>query len=121
MSTANRIVHPLPEPGGGRVGGGLSVRAAHGGVVGGDHHQPVPGGRPCAEFEHDDPARLDAALHERVARLLGRAHRARDPAGEVDRDDVVAALEQRLVDGEEVADRRLRRARQVAAALAGTS
>ena len=39
-------------------------------------------------------------------------HGAGDAAREVDREDVVAGLEQRLVDREEVADRRLRRARQ---------
>ena len=43
----------------------------------------------------------------------GGADGARHAAREVDRDDLVAGVEQRLVDLEEVADRRLRRGRQL--------
>ena len=52
------------------------------------------------------------ALVEQRLGLRGRADGAGDAAGEVDRDDVVAGRQQRLVDGEEVADRRLRGRRQ---------
>src|SRR3954454_6864945 len=65
---------------------------------------------PCARgggVEDDDPVGVDAALDELVARLLRRGERAGDAGAQVDRDDVAAGLEQRLVDREEVADRRL--------------
>ena len=54
-----------------------------------------------------------ARVAELLAGLLGRADGARHAAREVDRDDVVAGVEQRLIDREEVADRRLRGRRQV--------
>ena len=75
------------------------------------HAEPRAGG---GGVEHDQPRRVDPALHELVARLLGGRERARDAGGEVDREDVRAVVEQRLVDGEEVADRRLRGARHLA-------
>ena len=46
-------------------------------------------------------------LAELLARLLCGGHRAGHSAGEVDRDDLVALLEQRPVDRQEVADRGL--------------
>ena len=59
---------------------------------------------------------LDRAAARRARRARprpgARTRGAGDAAGEVDRDDVVAGLEQRLVDREEVADRRLRGRRQ---------
>ena len=78
----------------------------------------VPGARRRARGQHDESLaaagaqrvdHVDAArqLAEMVARLLGRAHGARHPAGEMDRDDLVAGVDERLVDGEEVADRGL--------------
>ena len=73
---------------------------------------PWPGGAGVG-VQDLDPLRRDAALDQRVARLPGRLHGARDAAREVDREHVVARLQQRLVDGQEVADRGLRRARQV--------
>jgi len=50
---------------------------------------------------------------ESLACLLGGVHGAGHPAGEMDRDDVVAGREDRLVYLEEVADRRLRRRGEV--------
>ena len=50
---------------------------------------------------------------ELFTRLRGGAHRARHAAGKMDRDDLVPLVEQRLVDGEEVADRGLGCGRQV--------
>ena len=68
----------------------------------GDGHEAVPGAA-GQRVDHDHPLGRHPALDQQVARLLGRAHRAGDAAAEVDREDVVAALDQRLVDGEEVA------------------
>ena len=47
--------------------------------------------RPSRESKTTIRSRVHAALDELVARLLGRAHRARDPAGQVDRHDVAPA------------------------------
>ena len=68
--------------------------------------------RAAARVEHRD-AFAQAALGELLARLQRGVVRARHRAREVDRDDVAAGVEQRLVGGEEVADRRLRRRRHV--------
>jgi hypothetical protein len=62
---------------------------------------------PRAAVEDRDPLPALALGYETVARLAGGLDRPRDPAGEVDRDDVLARFEQWLVDRDEVADRRL--------------
>ncbi len=54
-----------------------------------------------------------ATLVEQRLGLRGGPDGAGDATREVDRDDVVAGSQQRLVGGEEVADRRLRGGRQV--------
>ena len=93
------------------------ARCGHGGAVGSvarrrggrEHHQTLAAaGGPGVDHVH-----ALGPVAELLAGLLGRADGARHPAGEVDRDDVVAGVEQRLVDREEVADRRLRGGRQV--------
>src|SRR5215217_6878857 len=98
-----------------------ALRRGHGAVEVGTAAQRVGGGdRDQADWgaarervDHLHPAVLDAALHERVAGLLGGSHSARDATRDVHGDDVPAVLEQRLVDLEEVTDRGLRRARQL--------
>ena len=81
----------------------VGARARRG--AGGEHEQT---GAAAAAFgvEHLD-AVSETALAEQRVRLPRGLDGSGDPAGEVDRDDVVAGLEQRLPDGEEVADRRL--------------
>jgi hypothetical protein len=91
----------------------LRLGARLGRVVGGDRHQPWPA-QPVRESSTTIASGVDAALDQRVARLLGRAHRAGDPPERWIERTSSPALEQRLVDREEVADRRLRGARQVA-------
>ena len=51
--------------------------------------RPRPGAGGAPSRRPSIALRRDAALDQLVARLLGRAHGARDAAGEVDRDDVV--------------------------------
>ena len=70
---------------------------------GGQHHHPQ---RAAGEPRVDD---LDARTGpgELGGRLARGLDRARDAAGDVDRDDVASVAHQGLVDGEEVADRGL--------------
>ena len=87
--------------------GGLGGAAAGTGDARRGHRQHPHAGARGGGVEHDDAVGVDPALDELVARLLGRGDGAGDAAAEVDRDDVTVLLEQRLVDGEEIADRRL--------------
>ena len=63
-----------------------------------------------------DPLAALAFVDQPLAGLAGGLEGAGDAGGDVDRDDLAAGVEQRLVDGEEVADRGLRGGR---AALGG--
>ena len=79
--------------------------------------RPVPPQRGFA-VDHLDALAV-AALGEQLAGLARCLERARDAAGEMDRDDVVAAVDQRLPDGQEVADRRLGGGRQLGVGAPG--
>ena len=92
------------------LGGRQRLRAAGsatGGVRRREHHQPLAAGRGAA-VEDVDPLAALALVQQALARLLRRLAGSRDPGREVDRDDLAALGQQRLVDGDEVADRRLR-------------
>ena len=79
--------------------------------------------RGCCRHQHQalGPARRLGVDHvhalgclaELLPRLLRRVDGPGKPAGEMDRDDLVAGGDQRLVDREEVSDRGLRRGRQI--------
>ena len=75
---------------------------------GGGEHDAAEAAARGAGVERPRCGPSRAALVEQRLGLGGGADGAGDPAGEVDRDDVVAVREQRLVDGDEVADRGLR-------------
>ena len=60
-----------------------------------------------AAVDDVDPLAALALVDQPLARLVGRLEGPRDPGGEVDRDDLAALREQRLVDLDEVADRGL--------------
>ena len=79
-------------------------------AAGGEHQQADAAAGGFA-VDHLD-AVAEAALDEQPVRLARRLAGARDAAREVDRDDVLAGLDQRLPDGQEVADRGLRGGRQ---------
>ena len=88
----------------------VDVAAGARGRGGGEHDATEAAARGLG-VDDLDPA-VAAALVEQRLGLRRGADRARDPAGQVDRDDVAAGREQRLVGGDEVADRRLRGRRQ---------
>ena len=89
-----------------RPGRRPSARRAHA-------RQQQQAGPAAAAFAVDHlDALAEAALAEQPVGLARGLEGPRDAAGEVDRDDVAAGLEQRLPDGEEVADRRLRGGRE---------
>src|SRR6202012_5598362 len=60
-----------------------------------------------------DALAVPALVDQPLARLVGGLEGARDRRGDVDRDDLLARVEQRLPDGEEVTDRGLRGGRPV--------
>ena len=91
------------------VGHRRRVGASASGGRGREHHQPLAAAG-AGRIDHVHPL---GALAELFASLLGRSHRARHPAREMDRDDVIAGVEERLVDRQEVADRGLRGGRQL--------
>ena len=84
----------------------LFVSARTGGGSGGEREQahPAAGGF-AVDHLH---AIAEAALGEQPMCLAGSLAGTGYASGEVDRDDVLAVLEQWLPDGEEVADRGLR-------------
>ncbi len=91
-------------------GDGVLVGARASGGGGGEHQQPHPA---AGGFRVQDlDAIAQATLCEQPVRLVGGLAGARDAAGEVDRDDILAGLDQGLPGGEEVADRGLGGGRQ---------
>ena len=95
----------------GRAAAPGGVGAVRGGVGGGDRPSGRGRRRRVERVDDLDPLGRDAALDQLVAGLLGRADGAGDPAADRWIETMSApALDQRLVDREEVADRRLRRA-----------
>ena len=70
------------------------------------HHRHPAGGGP--RVDDVDPLAALAVGDEALARLHGGLVGARDAGRDVDRDDLASLGQQRLIDGEEVADRRLR-------------
>ncbi len=100
------------------LGGRQRLRAAGsltGGVRRREHHQPLTAGRGATVVDVDPLPSL-ALVQQPLARLLRRFAGSRDPGREVDRDDLPALGQQRLVDGGEVADRRLGGRRPLVAA-----
>ena len=74
---------------------------------GAEHGQAHAAGR-RARVHDADPLAALVLVDQPLARLVRGLEGAGDPGGDVDRDDFLAGVEQRLVDGEEVADRGLR-------------
>jgi hypothetical protein len=73
----------------------------------GQRHQAEAAGRRRG-VHHAHPPPVAAVAAERLHRLARRLARAGEAAGDVDRHDVAARVQQGLVHGEEVAHRRLR-------------
>ena len=94
----------------GAVQDGLGIAARARGHRRGQDDQPLAAAA-ALRVEHGHAL---GAVAELLARLARGLDGARDAAGEVDRDDVAARVEQRLPDGEELADRRLTRRGQCA-------
>jgi hypothetical protein len=72
-----------------------------------ERHQPEPARR-RARVDHAYALAAPVRARERLGGLARGLARARETRGDVDRHDVQAVREQRLVDRREVADRRLR-------------
>ena len=72
-----------------------------------------------AAVDHVDPFTAAALFDQPLPRLQSRFVGAGDPGGEVDRDDRPARVQQRPVDLDEVADRRLRGRRALVARRGG--
>jgi hypothetical protein len=89
---------------------GVLLGAGARGGAGGEHQQSRPA---AGAFAVDDlHALAQAALGQQPVGLASGLEGTRDAAGQVDRDDVPAGLDQRLPDREEVADRGLGGRRQ---------
>ncbi len=93
----------------------LAVATTGRGRRGGQGAEAHPAGR-RARVEDVDALPALALVDEALAGLVGGLAGAGDAGRDVDRDDLAPGLEQRLVDGDEVADRGLRGGR---AALGG--
>ena len=91
------------------LGGRQRLRAAGsstGGVRRREHHQPLTAGCGATVVDMDALPSL-ALVQQPLARLRRRLAGSRDPGREVDRDDLPPLGQKRLVDGGEVAHRRL--------------
>ena len=93
----------------------LGVAAGRGRGGGAERAEAHPAGR-RARVEDADPLAALVFVDEPLAGLAGGLEGAGDAGRDMDRDDLAAGVEQRLVDGDEVADRGLRGGR---AALGG--
>jgi hypothetical protein len=91
----------------GALGDLVRVRSRRRGGGRRERHQAEAAGR-GGGVEHPDPLAALAVALEHLRGLAGRLGGAGQPAGDVDRDHLAPAREQRLVGGGEVADRRLR-------------
>src|SRR5262249_62274701 len=89
------------------------VGAAWGGGGRGEREPPLSAAAGGA-VEAPDSLAAPAVVDQPLARLAGGVAGPGDPGRDVDRDDLVARLEQRPVDLDEVADRRLRGGRALA-------
>ena len=90
---------------------GSPRRPPRGGQPGRDQHKAAESARPGLTVVHDHAPRV-ALAGEHRRRFARALTGAREPLGDVHRDDVPACLEERSVDSHEVADRRLRCRRQ---------
>src|SRR5204862_2136645 len=84
-----------------------AVGAAAGGPRRSESHEALAAAARAA-VHHLDPLPALSLVDQSLARLASRLAGARDPRGDVDRDDLPAVAEERLVDLHEVADRGLR-------------
>ena len=98
-----------------RASDGVGVAARRRRGRGAEHAEAHAAGR-RARVHDVDPLAALAFVDQPLARLVGGLEGAGDAGRDVDRDDLLAGVEQRLVDGDEVADRGLRGGR---AALGG--